>query len=219
MIRTEAVKLKSINARAFKQKLSAGGTGITIITPHERAVFTVNKRDGLCVPYGKVNSEVFTDKVINEALERTTGLPYKRLGKINKVHPDNKCDEGLIEHETDDEKSDIDVMASKEYIEFVAQYTDKHNKFSYQLMNKELMQFAARSNIVSKKITEKDDVESIVRYIVRSKAADLARNKGMDDEMLTAFIDTLDSMETRSAFKELRAYLRDKKSRKRKRGK
>ena len=32
----------------------------------------------------------------------------------------------------------------------------------------------------------------------------------MDEEMLTAFIDTFDSMNTRSAFKELNAYLRGK---------
>ena len=219
MIRTEAVQLTAINARAFKQKLNAGGAGITIITPHERAMFTINKRDGTCVPFGKVNIEVFNPEVVAEAFESTIGLPFKRLGKITKVQHDKKCEEGLVEHETDDDKVDIDVMSSVEYKEFIAQYTDKNDKFSYQLMNKELIQFAARSNVVSKMLAEKEDVDTIVRYIVRSKAADLSRNKGMDDDILTAFIDTFDSMNTRSAFKELKAYLRDKMSRKRKRGK
>ena len=214
MIRTETVQLTSIKGLAFKQKLKAGGAGITIMTPYDRAVFTINKRDGSYVPYGTVNSDIFTAVAIDETLELTKGLPYRRLGKISKVYPDNHCDENPVEHEVEDEKAEIDVIASAEYREFIAQYTDKNEKFSYQLMNKDLIQFATRSSIVRKKLEENENTDSIVRYIVKSKAADLARNRGMDDEMLTAFIDTLDSMDTRSAFKELTAHLRGKTSRK-----
>ena len=208
MVRTEVVKLTTIKGLAFKQKLVAGGAGITIITQDDRAVFTINKRDGSCVAFGTVNGDVFNAAVINEALELTKGLPYRRLGAITKVYADNHCDETSIDDETDDEKVVIDVIASVEYKEFIAQYTDKNGKFSYQLMNRDLMKFAARSSVVSRMITEKDAVGKIVRYIVRSKAADLARNKGMDDDMLSAFIETFDSMNTRSAFTELNSYLR-----------
>ena len=214
MIRTEAVKMSSIKGFAFKQKLQAGGAGLTIITPDDKAVYTINKRDGACVPFGKVNDDVFIQSVVNEALELTKGLSYKRLGSITKVYADDRCDEGSVDLEVDDNKAEIDVISSAEYREFIAQYTDKNEKFSYQLMNKELMQFASKSSVVSKKLVEKEAVDSIVRYIVKSKAADLAKNRGMDDNMLSAFIDTFDSMNTRSAFKELNAYLRGKMSRK-----
>ena len=216
MVRTEALQMTSIRGLTFKQKLTAGGTGITIITPDDRAVYTINKRNGSCVPYGKVNSDIFTLTVINEALELTKGLPYKRLGAISKVHLDNHFDMIPAELAEKDDKIVIDVIESLEYKEFIAQYTDKNGKFSYQLMNKELMQFASRSSVVRKMLSEKADADSIVRYIVRSKAADLARNRGMDDETLTAFIDMFDSMNTRSAFKELTAYLREKMSRNKK---
>lgn len=215
MIRTEAVQMTTIQGVSFKQKLTAGGAGITIITADERAVFTINKRDGSCVPFGIVDGNLFTSAVIDEALSLTQGLPYKRMGTISKVYPDNRFDETSVELEDKDEKAEIDVMASVEYKEFIAQYTDKNGKFSYQLMNKELMQFAGRSSIVRRMLDEKDSVDNIVRYIVKSKAADLARNRGMEDDMLTAFIDTLDSMDTRSVFKELTAYLRSRMSRKR----
>ena len=210
MIRTEAAQMTLIKGLAYKQKLTAGGTGITIITPDDRAVFTINKRDGSCVPYGKVNGEIFTASVVNEALELTRGLSYKRLGAISKVYADNHRDETPIELEVEDDKATIDVIASVEYKEFIAQYTDKADRFSYQLMNKELIQFAARSSVVRKMLADKTDVDSIVKYIVKSKAADLSHNQGMDEDMLTAFIDTFDSMNTRSAFKELNAYLRGK---------
>ena len=203
MIRTEAVRIESINGLAYKQKLVAGGAGITIITPDDKAVFTINKRDGSCVPYGKVNSEVFTAAIVEEALELTRGLSYGLHDTLSNV----RIDETLpVEPEIENEA--IDVIESVEYKEFIEQYTDKKDKFSYQLMNKDLIQFAAKSTIVSKMLEEKEDVDIIVRYIVRSKAADLARNGGMDDDMLTAFIDVFDSMDTRSAFKELKAHLR-----------
>ena len=208
MVRTKAVRIESVNGMVFKQKLTSGGAGITIITPDDRAVFTINKRDGACVPYGKVAAEVFTAAVAEEALELTRGLPYKRLGAITKVYADNKYDETAVDLETDDEKVLIDIMASVEYKEFIAQYTDKNEKFSYQLLNKDLMKFAAKSSMVKKMLSEKTDIDTIVMYIVKSKAADLAGNKGMDEAMLTAFIETFDSMNTRSAFKELRAYLK-----------
>ena len=213
MIRTDTVQLTSIKGLAFKQKLIAGGAGITILTPVDKAVFTINKRDGSCVPYGKVATEIFTKTVISEALEATKGLPYRRLGTITKVYDDIHSDETPAELDIEDEKAAIDVLASAEYKEFIAQYTDKNGKFSYQLMNKECIQFAARSSVVKRMLDEKNSADKIVRYIVKSKAADLARSKGMEDDMLTAFIDTFDSMNTRSAFKELKAYLRGKMSR------
>jgi len=216
MIRTEAVKITTIPAMAFRQKLQSGGTGITILTPDDRATFTVNKRDGSCVPYGKVNNKVFTDEVVNEVLELTMGLPYRRLGTITKVHINKPCEETPIEHEADDDKTDIDVISSAEYAAFIEKFSDKKGKFSHQLMNKELMQFASKSGVVSKKIAEKEDTDLIVRYVVRSKAAILSRKKEMNDDMLTAFIETIDSICTRSAFKELNAYLRGRLSRKRK---
>ena len=217
MIRTEAVKTNTIAAMAFKQKLQSGGAGITIINPNDRATFTINKRDGTCVPYGKADTKVFTQAVIDEVLELTKGLPYRRLGKITKVHVNAPCEETAAELEVDDEKSDIDIIASKEYAAFIEKYSDKKGRFSHQLMNKELMQFAAKSGVVGRKLAEKESVDFIVRYVVRTKAADLARTKDMDDDMLTAFIETIDSICTRSAFKELNAYLRSRLSRKNKR--
>ena len=92
------------------------------------------------------------------------------------------------------------------------EYTDKNEKFSYQLMNRDLMKFADRSSIVGAMVASADSGDKIMRYIVRSKAVSLAGTKGIDDEFLSAFIETFDSMNTRSAFKELNAHIRTKKS-------
>ena len=207
MVRTEIVELKNIFGIAYKQKLVSGGAGITVITPEGNAVATIDRRSGLCVPYGSFDAEVFTDAVFKEALDKTRGLPYRRLGKITKVHV-NKIVEEADEDEIEEDQPAIDVLASAEYKEFIYAYTNKTGKFSYQVMNRDLMQFASKSSVVAGMVAEKTDTDQIVRYVVKSKAADLARNKGMSDEMLDAFIETMDSMNTRSAFKELTSYLR-----------
>jgi len=144
-------------------------------------------------------------------------LPYRRLGKITKVHVNAPHEETPVEHEVEDEQCDIDIITSAEYAAFIEEFSDKKGRFSHQLMNKELMQFAARSGVVSKKLAENESVDFIVRYIVRAKAAKFSRQKEMDDDMLTAFIETIDDICTRSAFKELNAYLRGRMSRKKKR--
>ena len=212
MIRTELVKLNSLAGLAYKQKLTAGGAGLAIVTPHDRAAFTINKRDGSVTPYGTVDGGVFTSAVIEEALELTKGLPYRRLGKVVKVYDDIHCDETPADLETEDDKPSVDVVASKEYEGFIMEYTDKNGKFSYQLMNRDLMKFADRSSVVANMVSEGESGDAVLRYIVRSKAVSLSRSKSMDDDFLTAFIDTFDSMNTRSAFKELNAHVRAKKS-------
>ena len=212
MIRTPTVKLTRIAGLAYKQKLVAGGAGLTIMTPDDKAVFTINKRDGSTVPYGIVDTVLFTNAVIEEALELTRNLSFKRLGNVIKVYTDNHCDETPAELEAEDDKPSIDVVESKEYEGFIMEYTDKNGKFSYQLMNRDLMKFADSSSVVGSMVANADSDDDIMRYIVRSKAVSLARTKAMSDEFLAAFIDTFDSMNTRSAFKELKAHIRTKKS-------
>jgi len=212
MIRTQTVRLARIAGLAYKQKLVAGGAGLTIMTPDAKAVFTINKRDGSTAPYGIVDTVLFTGEVVEEALELTRNLSFKRLGSVTKVYDDSHCDETPADLESGDDKPSIDVVESKEYEGFIMEYTDKNGKFSYQLMNRDLMKFADSSSVVGTMVANADGDDEIMRYIVRSKAVSLARSKSMGDEFLAAFIDTFDSMNTRSAFKELKSHIRTKKS-------
>jgi len=212
MIRTETVNLKKIAGLAYKQKLAAGGAGLTIVTTGDKAVFTINKRDGKAVPYGAVDERMFTDEVIGEALSLTKGLSYKRMGNVVRVYDNFKCDESSVELETGDDEITVDVVASKEYAGFISEYTDKGGKFSFQLMNRDLMKFVQSSSVVRTMIANGDSDDAVLRYTVRSKAVSLAGTKSMDDAFLAAFMDTFDSMETRSAFKEVKSNIRSKKS-------
>lgn len=209
MIRTDSVKMTTLEGIAYKQKLASGGAGITIITTDERAVATINKRDGKCIPYGKVDIDTFTEEVFNEAVELTQGLAYKRLPNITKMFIDCNVEE---DYAGDDkiEAVEFDVLTSDEYTALIKEYTDKNGKFSYQLMNKDLIQFAAKSKTIQNMLQEEYIPEAIVRHIVRVKASNLTKNENLSVEMITALMDTLNSMDPRSAFKELTQYLRTK---------
>ena len=212
MIRTETVKLSSIAGLAYRQKLTAGGAGLAILTQNERAAYTIDKRNSNALPYGPVNGEIFTSAVVGEALELTRGLSYKKLGTVTKIYDDCHFDEAAFDPETEEDKPSVDVIGSKEYEGFIMEYTDKNGKFSYQVMNRDLMKFADSSSVVGNMVANHEKDDEIVRYVVRSKAVGLSGAKAMDDGFLTAFIDVFDSMNTRSAFKELKSHIRAKMS-------
>jgi hypothetical protein len=181
------------------------------MTGDDKAVATINKRDGLAVPYGQYDDAVFTKAVFDEAVTLTNGLPYKLLGSVAFVGFENKtakAEENTSDIEDDAEKTDANVVSSKAYDDFIAAYTDKNGKFSYQLMNKDLIQFASKSKKVGDFIAAKHSDDGIVRYIVNMKAANLTKGLEMNDEETKAFVEILDGMETRSAFKELKSWLR-----------
>ena len=216
IIRTTAVELGNIPAIAYKQKLSAGGSGIKIfrLDRDQSAVFRIDRRSGEAAPYGKYDAALFPDEAVLEALELTIGLPYTARGKlkINFIDeadaPEESAEEESVDvAETETEK--VDMVGSAEYAAFIARYTNEKGKLNYTLMNKDFIQFASGSKIVGDMVGNKAKVEDIVLHIIKNRAAFLAGKKdSLSDEETAALIETLDEIDPRSAFKELEAYLR-----------
>ena len=208
MIRTDSVKLTTIEGVAYKQKiLNGGGTaGLTVITKTDKAVVTIDKRTGDYVPYGKVDTEIFKNEVFDEAFSMTRSLPLKKQNSIKNVD---------LEFEVilnDDAENEIEigeneVLASVEYIDFLQAYTNKKDKFDFKLMNKDLIQFAAKSNSVAKMKDEKRPLDEILVYVVSQKLNTITKGKRTED-FVKKFIEVMDAMETRSAFKELKSSLK-----------
>ena len=196
IIRTKAVELAVIPAIAYKQKLSAGGAGIKLMRLDREvtAVGTIDKRTGDIIPYNVVDETLFPYEAFEEALELTGGLPYSSRGTIKLV----VSDENMEEDVTEDAPKQKICMAD----------SDEKGKLNYQLMNKDFIQFASKSKSVSKMIGERARTEDILTFVVKSRAALVAGKKNsLDDELATALIETLDEIDPRSAFKELKAYI------------
>ena len=210
IIRTTAIELASIPAIAYKQKLASGGAGIKIfrLDKDAAAVFTIDKRTGDALAFGKHDDALFPDEAVLEALELTSGLPYSARGKL-KVTAFTSDDAAGTDDVAETEKEKIDMVGSDEYQSLVTRYTNEKGKINYTLMNKDFIQFAVKSKVVSEMVSAKADVEDILLYIVKSRVAFLLGGKdALGDAETAALIETLDEIDPRSAFKELKAYIK-----------
>lgn len=209
IIRTSAVELSTIPALAYKQKLlKAGGAGVRItrMDNGQSAVFTIDRRTGEGMAYGKVEEKLFPQAAVEEAIELTMGLPYAKRGKMNiKAEEPQKEQEDVTEEDTEA----CDMVGSDEYEALVGHYTDEKGKMNYKLMNKEFIQFASKSKTVSDMVGNKALEEDILRFIVKSRAGYFAEKKeSLTDKETDALIETLDEIDPRGAFKETKAYIR-----------
>jgi len=213
IIRSTAVELTSIPAIAYKQKLASGGAGVKLfrLDGDATAVFTIDKRTGEALPFGKYDDKLFPDEAVLEAVEMTTGLPYSARGKLKITVFDDDAAESEEDTEdvTEDETEKVDMVDSDEYQALTLRYTNEKGKINYTLMNKDFIQFAAKSNVVADMIGSRASVDDILLFIVKSRAAFLAGKKdSISDDEARAIIETMDEIDPRSAFKELSAYIR-----------
>ena len=208
IIRTTAVELAAIPAIAYKQKLSSGGAGLKIfrLDQDATAVFTVDRRTGDALPRDKYDAALFPEEAVIEALELTAGLPYTSRGKLAiKVFEEVKEAEDV--EETEIEKADM--VNSDEYQAILERYTNEKFKLNYALMNKDFIRFAVKSKIVSEMIGAGASADDILLFIVKSRATFLSGKKeSLSDGEVAALIETLDEIDPRSAFKELKAYIK-----------
>jgi len=206
IIRTTAVELSTIPAIAYKQKLSSGGAGIKIFRLDQDAttVFTIDRRTGEGTPYGKYDASLFPDEAVDEALELTLGLPYTSRGKLTITAFETAEDEeDVIEVEIEK----VDMVNSEEYNALIQRYENEKGKINYSLMNKDFIQFSSKSKIVGEMVAAKADVDDILAYVLNSMVLQLTKRKdAMNIHEVAALIETLDEINPRSAFKELKAY-------------
>lgn len=206
IIRTRAVELSTIPAIAYKQKLAAGGAGIKLLrTDNEKTgVATIDRRTGEGIPYGVLDEALFPMEAFDEALELTIGLPYSARGTIRVIRSDVQAEDVTEE----DAPEQVDMSLSKEYRSLVERYLDEKGKLNYQLMNKDFIQFASRSRTVKEKIASGATQDEILVFIVKSRATEISGQKeSLDDSSVKLLIETLDEIDPRSAFKELKSYI------------
>lgn len=206
IIRTKAVELSCIPAIAYKQKLQAGGAGIKImrLDSDASAVGTLDRRTGEIVPYGKIDDVLFPIEAFDEALELVKGIPYLSRGNIVLNTFEQKEEEDVLVEET----PKIDMVGSDEYKAIIERYSDEKGKLNYALMNKNFIQFTAKSKTVSEMVSDKAEADEILVFVIKNRAAFIANKKeSLDDASVSALIETLDEIDPRSAFKELKAHI------------
>ena len=197
MIRTSVVELTTIPAVAYRQKLPAGGSGITICRYGEKqcGIASISTRSGKAIPAENCPAEKYPAAAFAEAIELTRGLPYKKLGKVTALKKSFKEAEPKEEEEIQIDLADYDKLAAK--------YTDKAGKLSYELINKDLIKFLKSSSVARKLVEEQATPAKISRYVVGAKFRDVTGNKDLTDKQVKQLSDMLDNVYPKGVFKEL----------------
>ena len=202
MIRTSVVELTTIPAIAYRQKLAAGGSGITICRYGEKQVgiASISTRSGKAIPAANCPVELYPEEAFAEAIELTRGLPYKKLGKVTMLKKSFK------EAEPKEAEEEIQVDMA-DYDKLAAKYTDKTGKLSYELINKDLIKFLKSSSVARKLVEEQATPAKINRYVVGAKFRDVTK-KELTDKQVKLLSDMLDNVYPKGVFKELNDEIR-----------
>jgi len=203
MIRTNSVTLSNLPAVAYRQKFPAGGSGIVIVRSDatQPGIASISKTSGEPIISANTPADLYPLEAFKEAMELTSGMPYHKQGKPRPV---------LIELPEDDIPEVEVVIDSGEYEKLVEAYTDKTGKFSYALLNKDLIQLVHRSSVVRRMIGAGETEEAIRTYVVGAKFRTVTGNANLTDEQALKMAELLDEVSPKGVFRELNADIRSR---------
>lgn len=207
MIRTATVNLTTIPAIAFRQKLKDGGSGVVIMRADSKqpGIASISKTSGKAIPAKNNPAKMFPEDSFNEAIQLTIGMPYTKRKGVQ-FNSKKKVEEVA---DTSKEKLEEEILLDdKDYKTIVKTYTDKTGKLSYELLNKDLIQFAHRSKKVSEFFADRKSVKTVRNYIIWVKFSNISGNKDLDQKQAIKIADLLDEAYPKGVFKELNAELR-----------
>jgi hypothetical protein len=204
MIRTKIVELSTIEAAAYRQKLRDGKAGVVILRydTAQPGLATVNRRTGEPEPAANVNIEIFPLEAFREAMELTAGMPYSRRGpvQLSGVREEPGAEEASPE--------EVATVDSAEYEAIVKAYTNKKGELSYDLLNKDFIQFAKSSKIVADMVASGASESEIRDRILKVKLESLTGNPALTDAQTQRIVEMLDEVSPRHVFRELNDEIR-----------
>ena len=209
MIRTDVVKLTVISAVAFRQKLQAGGSGVTILRydVQQPGIASISKTSGDPILTVNTPKDLYPVEAFKEALRLTAGMPYSKRGQA-KVEKETQAVVDAAPEPEEEVTPDDPVVDSRDYQKVVAKYTDKNGKLSYELLNRDLIKFAHSSSKVREMIEDGVSTKKIRTYIITAKFRSVTGSKMLTEEQAMKIGELLDEVSPKSVFKALDAELR-----------
>jgi len=108
----------------------------------------------------------------------------------------------------------MDIRQSDEYVAITGMYSDNKGGLNCSLMNKQFIQFASSSKVVSNMLGEHAKTDEVLMFIVKNRAANLAnKREHLSDEEAAELMEALEEYGKRGAFKDLKLHLRKMQSR------
>lgn len=216
MIRTSSVSLTTLpSAIAYRRKGTAGGSAIVIVRSDatQPGIATISKTSGEPILSKNTSADLYPVDAFQEAIKATAGMPYHKKGAPSAPEAvvakaeEELADADAAEATEVEEKVEF-VIDTAEYLRLLDTYTTKDGKFSFDLMNKDMIQLAHKSEVVARMVAEGEDENVIVSYIVGAKFRNATGNKNLTDAEVAAMAELIDGVSPKGAFKELRAKVR-----------
>jgi hypothetical protein len=209
MIRTPIVELSTLAAIAFRRKVRGGHTAIVIqrFDGGQPGQGLLNRNTGEADPSHNTQLDRFPKEAFDEAVELTRFLPFNARGQVSVAG----WSQSAAEEPEDDGEDDVEELAtvcSREYAAIVDAYTNRKGELSYDLLNKDFIQFAKGSKVVSDMVSDRASVEQIREYIVGKKLENLTGNKDLSGAQVHRIVEMLDSVSRKGVFKELNDEIR-----------
>lgn len=211
MIRTNSVQLASIpNAIAYRRKLQAVDVAVVIIRGDEPqpGVATISKSTGGAIIAANTPAEAYPEAAFDEAIELTAGMPYRKQGKpAAPVMEADVADDDATEAKEIDAAAEV-IIDGQDYAKVLDAYTDKKGRLSYELLNKDLIQLAHRSEHVGRMVADGEGEDAIWLHVVGTRFRAVTGNRNLTDEEVIGIASLLDEVSPKGAFKELNAEIR-----------
>ena len=208
MIRTNTVSLSLIQAVAYRQKLPSGCSGIVIIREDgaQPGIASISKTSGEAIIAANTPKKLYPQEAFAEAIALTAGLPYKKQGAAVTIKG-KKAVEKPAKKEEEAQEDEV-IVSGADYLKIVEKYTDKAGKLSYELLNKDVIQFAHRSVTARKMIAEGVTQKKIAAYVIGTKFRNVTGNAKLTDEQVSLIVELLDEVSPKGVFKEFNDELR-----------
>ncbi|MBW4659608.1 MAG: hypothetical protein KME15_13110 [Drouetiella hepatica Uher 2000/2452] len=201
MIRTKLVELSTLTAVAYRQKLM-DGPGIVILRydTAQSGFASISRKTGEPVPASNTSLDVYPLEAFREALELTGGMPYSRRGKVRlSGEPPAETAPAVEEPLTED----FAIVDSAEYLAIVNAYTNKKGELSYDLLNKDFIQFAKSSKVIADMVANQASMDDLRNQIIKVKLETLTGNPSLTSDQMNRIVEMLDEVSPRSVFREL----------------
>jgi hypothetical protein len=215
-----------IPATAYRQKLRDGGSGIVILRSDCRqpGIASISKSSEEAIPAANTPKDFYPQEAFDEAISLTSGMPYnKRKAPAPTevvIEVPEETLQAISEEDAAPENKDPVaevVIDSSDYQKILDAYTDKDGKFSYSLLNKDMIKFAYNSSTVRAMTAENVPTENITLYVAGSKFRSITGNNKLSDEEVLKIIELLDDVSPKGVFREFNEDIRQRSSKKSKR--
>ena len=200
MVRTNVIKLRGVEAVAHRFRLQDGGCGVMIIRKDmsDVGIAVVQRKTDEPILAKYTSVEKFTLPMFREAIKRTQGLPYSKVGQI-------RFNGNTLEtFQYDSDQGEFErLVNSKIYQRIITYYTNSDGRFERERLNEDVIRLLNENESVRFMAESYHDVDVVRDYVLGYHFRFIASSEDVMSYHVVMIEKLLDLMYPGSCFREL----------------